>query len=567
MSRKQIKREPEPTTRRDFLAKSSGMAALSALAAGCDQLPDWFPGKEQSSPGAAVPPPVAVAPTTAPSGSISQGPFDSIRDYVDALDALGLLMRVPRIDQDSYHATALVLRTIERFGISGSPAIAFENITVNGRSIAGPLLANLAGHWNMESLIWGLPPIAGDRFATYRQARAHMSRVVGRGGGRYPSIPPREIDRGKAPCKRTVLTGEQVNLLNFPFIQSNPADSGRSINSGSVFSLGAERGSDFSTYTCQIVGPRQLRISAGKDDFGYQSWMAARERGEQTAKVSIVVGQDPVVSFLSGTSIARQGQERIDKLAIAGGMRGKAIDVVRSETSDVMVPAHAEMIIEGEIPLQAELVQTGPFSEVSGYQGSLRDGVFTLNVSAVTHRPSPWIVDSFPGLNRSSVTAPIEAFYDRRLRELVPNMIEFHCPQNAMGVAFMSIDKAEPFQGMAAGRAVANGMPMVKVLIVVDKVMNVLDLEQMLFAAGSRWQPFPASEIIVDAAGSTIDPSQPLVGRTSKMVIDATSQWMDEGGPKKFPELTRTLLDQGAPKAVSEVNTQYGGLLRSWRAV
>jgi 4-hydroxy-3-polyprenylbenzoate decarboxylase len=566
MSRKKAKCGPEGTTRRDFLVKSGGLAALSALATGCDQsqLPDWFPGKEKAAPAAAAPAP-AAQPSAAPSGPIPQAPFDSIRDYVGALEARGLLLRVPRVDQDKFHSTALMFRAIDRFGMFGAPAILFENVKIGGQWVEGPVLANPQGHWDTDCIVWGLAPVTGDRFATYRQAKKFMTGVLNRGGGRYPMIPPVEIVREQAPCKQVTLKGQQIDLLSFPFIKTNPADAGRYINTGSVFTSDPNLGNNFGTYRCQIVGPRELRINSEKNHVGYKTWMAARERGEQVAKVSIVVGQDPVVWLLSGAPIARRREERVDELAMAGGMRGKALEVVRSETNSMVVPAHAEMVIEGEIPLQEPLVEEGPFGEMFGYLGPQKSAVFSMNVTTVTHRPKPWIPNSYTGMHRGYITAPVEALYDRLMRELVPSIVEFHYPQNMMGVAFMSIDKAEPFQGMAAGRTVANRIPIVKVIVVVDKDMNVLDPVEMLFTMGSRWQPFPASEIIVDASGIITDPSQPVQGRTSKIVIDATRQWADEGGPEKFPELNRTLLDKGAPEAIAEVDLLYGSLLRSWR--
>ena len=100
--------------------------------------------------------------------------------------------------------------------------------------------------------------------------------------------------------------------------------------------------------------------------------------------------------------------------------------------------------------------------------------------------------------------------------------------------------------------------------MVVDKEMDVLNRTQMLFAMGSRWQPYPASEIITKGRGVLTDPSQLVEGETSKIVIDATKQWPEEGGPKVYPERNRVLLEQGAPDVFAQVDAEFGELLKNW---
>ena len=541
---------PADRSRREFLATTgTGIAALSALAAG------------YSNP--------ATAGTARIPADVPRAPFDSIRDYIAAMEAHGLLLRIPRIDQDEYLSTALMFRAVDKFGMFGAPALMFESIKIDGEWMQGPVVANTQGHWNADCIVWGLEPIPGDWFGTYRRAKAHLARMLEANGGTYPLIAPREVDRSKAPCKEVVLTGEDIDLLSFPFMKTNPADGGRYLNTGSVFTSDPQYGNNFGTYRCQITGPRSMKIHSSTVHVGYKTWTAARERGEETAPVTVVVGQDPVVWLLSGAPVARRPTDTgpIDELAMAGGMRGKALAVVKSDTNDLLIPAHAEFVVEGEMQLQAPLVDEGPFGEMFGYLGPEMENVFTMKVTRITHRRDPWIMNSFTGMHRGFITAPMEALYDNLMRKLVPNLVEFHYPQNMMGVAFMSIDKTAPKQGLEAGRKIANRIPIVKVIVVVDKDRNVLDPVEMLFTVGSRWQPHPATEIIEDSRGIMADPSAPVPWRTSKIVIDATKQWPEEGGPENYAELNRDLLERGAPNAFDLVDERFGQLLDSWPRV
>ena len=131
----------------------------------------------------------------------------------------------------------------------------------------------------------------------------------------------------------------------------------------------------------------------------------------------------------------------------------------------------------------------------------------------------------------------------------------------------MSIDKTASGQGLKAGLTVADMLPLAKVVVVVDKDINVLDRTAVVFAMGSRWQPDPATEIISKIGAVMTDPSQLVEGETSKIVIDATRQWPEEGGRDQFPETNRALLKQLAPNVFEEVDALYRQALIDYQRV
>lgn len=538
-------------SRREILAAGTTLAALSATAC--------------ASTGATV---GGTAATGRPGAAgAPQAPFDTIRDYVAALEANGLLLTVPEVDQDAFQATGLVFRATDHYTYFGVPALRFERVKIGGKWVQGPLLGLLQGNLHTDAVVFGQPLVPGDGPASYRNAKRYLADLLQKNNGSYPQIPPVPIARERALCKQVVLRGDAIDLTKFAFIQTNPADAGRYVNTGSVFMNDPVMGGNFGTYRCQLKGPRLLGLNPEPNQTGWKMLMAARQRGEATAKVSIALGQDPVVWFISGTRVAnRFGDKPVDELAVAGGFRGKPVEVVKSETNDLLVPAHAEMIIEGEVPLQDKGLPEGPFGEMFGYMGPAKEENFFLNVTAVTHRRDPWIINAFTGMQRGMVTSPQDALYDHFLRRAVPNLIEIYQPQDLMGVAILSIDKTGPGQGLKAGRVVAERNPIAKVVIVVDKDVDVMDRTGVLFAVGSRWQPVPAAELIKDAVGIITDPSQPVQGRTSKIVIDATIQLPEEGGRKEFPATNRALLKQGAPNVFAEVDRLYGTALEKWGA-
>ena len=489
------------------------------------------------------------------------GPFDSFRDYINALDERGLLLRVQRVDEDQYELAALTYRLIDEFGWYNAPAVLVEEIKQDGRWMKGPVLTNHQGHWDTEAIIFGKDPVPGDGPATYREVFNYLYGIIESGNGKLPQIPTTPVPRASAPVKEIVLRGDEINLLDFAFIKSNPGDSARYVNTGSVFTEDQDLGMNFGTYRCEIKGPRHLGVNCEDGQTGWKMFMKKIERGEKTCPVSIVIGQDPISWFISSSLISKGGA---DELAIAGGLRGRTVDVIKSETNDMLIPANAEMVIEGEVLLD-QMEPEGPFGEMYGYLGLKKEKNFVMNVTCVTSRKNPWILNQFTGATRGFCTAPLEAFSFYRLKKLIPNAVAFHSPVEWTGIGFLSIDKTAPGQALEIGKKLVTVVPITKALIVVDKDVDILNRTEVMQAVGARWQPYPAAEIIKEARGMPLDPSAPKRPMSSKIVIDATRQWPEEGGPNVYPERNRDLLNKLAPEAAKLVDARWDEYMRGWK--
>jgi len=506
-----------------------------------------------------------AAANAAPGSAVAQrsgplGPFDTMREMIEALDARGRLLRIDRVDQDAYEGTALMYRLVEKHGLEGAPALLFENVKIGGEWLKGPVIGNYLGPWDTECLALGLEPDPLSGVATFRKARAHLIELATKNGGRYPQIPPVLIPREQARCKEVILRGDEIDLTRFPFMQVNPGDGGRYINTASVFTVDPKAGVNLGTYRCQLKGPRKVAVSPGAGQTGWRMLTAAQKRGEKTARISLVLGQDPIVYVVSGTRTAnRQGDKPVDELAVAGGLRGRAVEIVQSETNDFLIPAHAEMVIEGEIPLD-DLEKEGPYGEGLGYQGD-GEKAWYMNVTTVTHRRDPWLHNSFTGVDRGPMKSPGVASAYLFAKKFVPEIVDFHYLSNANNIFFISIDKTSPGQGLAAGEKLGKFNPVAKVVIVLDKDVDLMDMSQIMAAISSRWQPSPAARIFDNLPGLPLDPSQRDPNKTSKIVIDATRQLPGEGGPQTFPKTNREILITLAPDALARVDAKWGDLI------
>jgi 4-hydroxy-3-polyprenylbenzoate decarboxylase len=561
-------------SRRHFLSGSVGLtaAALAAAELKLNQaLAQRPPGAGGPPPGVGGPPAGIAAPPMAggpakplgPPPKWEFGPFEDLRDWIAELDRRGLALRVRDVDQDAYEGTALMYRLIDRFGMYFAPVLILENVKIDGKWHAGPIITNHFGHWDTECLSFGIEPIAGDHVATYYKALARVQEYLDRGSaGAFPTAPFIEVTRDQAPCKEVVLRDDQVNLLDFAFIQSNPADSTRYVNTGSVFTDDAELGKNFGTYRCEIKGPRLLGINPEEGQGAWRAFMKAKERGDKSVKVSIALGQDPVTWVVSSSKLNRAGA---DELEVVSAIRGKPLRVIRSETNDHLIPANSEMVIEGIVPLDQPMLPEGPFGEMYGYMGARKSENFWMQVTAITHRRNPWVVNQFTGVSHGFTTAPLEQIAMNSLKRFMPNVTMLHTPVEATGFCFVSIKKQKPGEALEIGQRIAQIVGIAKVVVVVDDDIEVLDRTQVMHAMGSRWQPNPASRIIDESRGMPLDPSLTNRPMTSKIVIDATRQWPEEGGPAVYQALNRTELERLAPDAFARVGERWTDWVGDYR--
>jgi 4-hydroxy-3-polyprenylbenzoate decarboxylase len=536
-------------SRRRFLTSSFGAGALAAA--------DAALARAQAEGQAAA---AAPAAPKAPVEGWTFGPFDSMRDYLRELDRRGLLLKVRNLDLDAYEGTALTYRLIDRFGMYEAPALYMENVKIAGKWMRGPVVSNHYGHWDTECIAFGMNPVPGDHFATYYKAMARVESILEKGV--FPQEAYAEVDRGKAPVKEIVLRGDAIDLREFPFVWSNPGDSGRYVNSGSIHTEDVELGKNFGTYRCEIKGPRMLGVNPEPGQSGWKMFMKKKERGDRVAQVSIVLGQDPIMWVVSSSKLARG---KTDEYRMVSAIRGKPIELVKSETNDMLVPAHAEMIIEGEVPLDQPMKPEGPFGEMYGYVGAKKDENFWMNVTCVTHRKNPWIANIYTGVTRGFPTAPLEQLALTTMKRFVPNVKMMHTPVESTGITIVSFDKKKPGEALEIGKRVADIVGIAKIVVMVDTDIEPLDRVQVMHTIGSRWQPKPATLIIPEARGMPLDPSLTNRPMTSKIVIDATRQWPEEGGPAVYQPLNRAELVSQAPDSFARIDAQWSKLVGRWR--
>ncbi|MFQ5914958.1 MAG: UbiD family decarboxylase [Nitrospinota bacterium] len=329
-------------------------------------------------------------------------------------------------------------------------------------------------------------------------------------------IPCKEV--GTGPVKEVVQTGEAVNLLELPQIHHHSTDSGPFVTGAMAITRDPETGALNASFNrLMIKGPRKTGIHLTLAKHHWEFYQRAERRGE-SLPVALVLGLHPLWAL--GTLHVGAADE--DELAVIGGLLEEPLEVVRGETVDIPIPAHAEIVIEGEIPAGVRELE-GPFSEFTGYALGERMRE-VVEVKAVTRRKDALFHDINVAHADHMVlsTIPMEANLLQAVRAAVPSTRAVRIP--APFTAYISIEKRVEGQSMNAILAALGAEMYLKRVVVVDHDVDVFDDFRVQWAIGTRCQPHRDLFIVPSARGSDLDPSSQPDGFTSKIGIDATAK-------------------------------------------
>jgi UbiD family decarboxylase len=439
----------------------------------------------------------------------------SLREFVSDLDQHGRLRRVPHCDQDRYQASALLVKLLEVQG-DDAPGFRIENIRVNGRDYRVPVVGNILNGYPVVARCFGVETEGLTRSQIIRRLRDRIAAS----GLNWKKLPPEVVSNEHV---------EAPDLEAFPWIRNSPADGSAYINAGCVAMRDPELGYNLGVYRLQVLGPLKLAINCTASSHGRMFMARALERGEEQMAVAIAVGADPITFMMASTRLAGLGESEYE---LAGGFSGTPLRLMRCRSVDLLVPASSEIVIEGEVLLN-RMETEGPYGEYLGYVNQPKPAP-VVQVTAVTHRPEPILYNIWSGIERGLYTFPQNVCDYLRARAAIPELEDLYCPMEAWTLLFASIRKDRARHGIQAGQALMEMFPLKKVIVVADHDVDVTDTSAVLHAMATRWQASPASRIVDRTRANPNDPSNPQPGQGSKIVIDATRQRSDEGGPSEY---------------------------------
>jgi UbiD family decarboxylase len=405
------------------------------------------------------------------------------------------LQIVSREVDPAYELTAVVVKLEQE--AKRRPVMVFERV----KGTAFPVLTNL--HASRSRLAAAMNSRPEAMLQTYLAAMEKP-------------IAPRVVASG--PVKEVVLRGDRLDLRALPQIIHHEGDAGAYLTAAISFARDPARETWNCAYNRLMILDRDrtsIHLTTGKHLWEFQR--IAEARGEPLP-VAFAVGVHPAIA-LGALAI---GSIDEDERGIMGALLGEPLELVKCETSDVLVPAHAEMVIEAEILPEAR-VPEGPFGEFTGYSLGQRDREI-VQVKAITHRAGAYFHDiTVAHLDHMLLsTIPMEANLFRAVRAMVPSVTAVRVP--APFTCYVSIEQRAPGQAKNALLAALGADLYMKRVVVVDQDVDVFDDRQVTWAIATRCQPDRDLMIVTNARGSDLDPSAREDGHTAKWGVDATAK-------------------------------------------
>lgn len=418
-------------------------------------------------------------------------------------DFRGFLKRLEQNQELARIQKPVDARYISSLVAQAEQALFFENV----RGFAFPVASGVVGTRRRIALALNCPEtVVGKRFNE---------------GITHP-IPSKRVKDG--PCKEVILKGDQVDLTRLPIPLLHEKDGGPYISGGVVSSIDPEYGLNIGMYRLMFRGKNETGIDLVSPSDMRRYYERALENGKPL-DVGIAIGVHPF-EMLSASYKAPIG---MDEFAIAGGIHGEPVALVPCETVNALVPANAEIVLEGEILPIGWTEDEGRFGEFSHIQGDLKWNPI-IRIKAITHRRDaifyalhmPWENDWLSG-------PATEAAAWRALKEAsVEPVAVYATPGSCCYWEIVASIKKRPGEGKNALLALLS-LAEVKMVIVTDDDINIFDPIELDWAMTFRVQADRDVIIVSGARGKHIDPSmkawtfpKDALPTTAKLGIDAT---------------------------------------------
>jgi 4-hydroxy-3-polyprenylbenzoate decarboxylase len=487
--------------------------------------------------------------------------LDSLRAFLGAIEAAGELVRVDRPISVDREMTEIADRCMKSPG--GGPALLFQHPTLlKGGPSRCPVAVNLFGSEKRMALALGVECLdeIGERIATLLNLKVPDSLF-----GKLAMLPqlaevakyPARTAGGRPPCQEIVIREKDVDLAQLPVPVCWPEDGGPYITLPGVITRDPKTGvRNVGMYRIQVTGRDEVAMHWQRHKVGAAHWREMAARGE-TMPVAIALGGDPASIYAASAPLPPS----IDEFLFAGFLRKAPVRLASAVTSDLEVPAEAEIVLEGHIDPREELVLEGPFGDHTGFY-SLADYYPKVHITAVTMRAEPiWphTIVGRPPMEDYYLGHATERIFLPLLKLTIPEVVDLHMPAEGIfhNLVFVSIDKQYPGQAYK----VMNGlwgqglMSLAKVIVVVDADVNVRDPKEVWWVALNHIDPERDVRFTMGPI-DVLDHSSRGFTFGSKMGIDATRKWKEEGFTREWPN--RIVMDPETKRRVDDIWKELG---------
>jgi len=459
--------------------------------------------------------------------------YRDLRDFVRTLEKKDELHRISAEVDPVLDITEITDRTVK----TGGPALLFER--PKGSRI--PLITNLLGterRMNLALEVESLDEVA-DRVRSFIDVQSPQGILE-----KVKMLPklaelgsffPKTVRSGE--CQEVVRT-EGFSLDEFPILKCWPQDGGRYITWPMVITKNPETGKrNVGCYRMQVFDGQTTGMHWQTQKHGAEHFRSARAKNRQgRLEVAVAIGADPATALAGILPVPPD----MDEFLFSGFLRRDPVELVACKTVDLAVPANSELVLEGYVEL-AEMATEGPFGDHTGFY-SLEGEFPVFHIQCITHRKDPLYLTTIVGPPPQEdyfIGHAIERVFLPVMRMQYPEIVDVAMPaegifQNLMVVA---IRKSYPGHARKIMNAIWSlGQAMfTKVVLVVDHDVNVQDPSEVVWKALCAIDPERDIQFVLGPV-DTLDHAARRQDFGSKMGIDATRKWPEEGYYGRWPD-------------------------------
>jgi 4-hydroxy-3-polyprenylbenzoate decarboxylase len=443
--------------------------------------------------------------------------FNDTREFIEALRATGELIEIE--DEVSWD---LELGAISRLACEKeAPAIWFRRIADYPAGFT--VFVNPLSTWRRVALAFGISPTSSIK-EIYQEYERREGKLI------------RPVVVSNGPCKEVVRQGDKVDLFDFPAPMLHEGDGGRYLGTWDLV-VSRDPSSNWvnwGTYRFMVYDSIHLagfpRPTSHLGKVFQEHYIPKR----QPMPIAIVIGADPLCHFAAAATYRIGGDEAL----LAGGLRGGPVEVVRCETSDLFVPARAEIVIEGEV-LPDRVGLEGPYGEYPGYRtGEMGNGIF-FRANAITHRNRPILTADATGYmdDSSTITSLSGALaIKRRLERHGVAVVDVYVPpEGAVHAAVVAVRSGGQETARKILETLTSRRALLSKIFMVETDVDPFDIGKVLHAFSTKCHPAHGIHIVhYDGRANTLTPCYSQAERTAQkgatVLFDCTwpGEWSRE---------------------------------------
>ena len=441
---------------------------------------------------------------------MSKYPYKSLRDWITFLRGQGQLVD----NNEEVELQGEVAAISRKIASNGGPAVLHHKI----KGYPGWQIFS-DGLTNRKRIAWAL-------MESEEELAAKVSQKMSSGDKHKPV----QVETG--PCKELKFFGEDVDLTKMPIPFMGEYDMPPFITAGISNIQDPETGwINSGIRRFQLKGKNKLNSLVLP--FQHEGIIFSKYiKMNKPAPVAIIIGGDPLFYITS----LMPAPEQIDEMDAWGVFSGEPLEVTRCETSDILVPATAEIIIEGEMDPKERLLE-GPFSEFTGFYSGVRR-LPIVNVKCITMRKDCIYQNMYMAIPTSEANT-IGHFMSeigmlRQVRQLVPEVVDVAILSSWGLVTAVAVNKSARLRKPGLVKKVALAMKSiqastwVKNVIIMDDDTDIRNIHEVLWSLAVKFQGEKDILVIPDFIGTVLDPSELYLGKgpgiTSYTVFDCTEK-------------------------------------------